>query len=59
MMLERCQDVVEVLSDHLEGALDAEQEHALDVHLQECDGCSTYLHQLRSTVLALRGLGTV
>lgn len=58
MMLDRCQDVVEVLSDRLDNTLDPVHESALDSHLQGCDGCSTYLQQLRSTVVALRGLGT-
>lgn len=58
MNLSRCQDVVEVATEHLEGGLSPADEQAFAAHLAECEGCSTYLAQMRTTVDALRGLGT-
>jgi predicted anti-sigma-YlaC factor YlaD len=51
-----CRDVVELLSDHLDGALaegDAEQ---IELHLVICSGCSAYLDDLRQTVRLLGAL---
>jgi anti-sigma factor RsiW len=52
-----CQDVVEVLTEHLDGALGPSDERAVLAHLRGCTGCSTYLEQVRRTVRALRLLG--
>ncbi len=49
-----CRDVVEVLTEYLEGALDPADAARLEVHLAECDGCASVLAQLRTTV-ALAG----
>jgi len=46
----RCQEVVEVLTDYLEGALAAEDREALEQHLLACAGCAAHLQQLRTTV---------
>ena len=45
-----CQQVVEMISDYLEGALSAQERHRLDHHLAGCPPCSTYLTQTRETV---------
>lgn len=45
-----CQVVVEILTDHLEGALRAGMRAAAEAHLAGCDDCSTYLEQLRQVV---------
>ncbi len=45
-----CRAVVEILSDYLEGALDASTRHDLEEHLAECDGCTAYLDQMRLTI---------
>jgi anti-sigma factor RsiW len=44
-----CQELVELITDYVEGALD-EQRHA-DVtrHLSECDDCLRYVSQLQQT----------
>jgi anti-sigma factor RsiW len=44
-----CQELVELITDYLEGAL-AEKRHA-DVlhHLSECDDCLRYVAQLQQT----------
>ena len=45
-----CQQVVKIINDYLEGALaDADRER-FETHLQGCEGCRRYLHQMRTTV---------
>ncbi|MFL6079899.1 MAG: anti-sigma factor family protein [Ornithinibacter sp.] len=48
-----CQELVELLTDYLEGALTPGEVAAVDRHLALCEGCRTYLDQLRLTVDAL------
>jgi predicted anti-sigma-YlaC factor YlaD len=45
-----CREVVELVTDYLEGSLSAEIRVQLDRHLAECDGCSAYLDQMRQTI---------
>jgi anti-sigma factor RsiW len=49
-----CDQLVELVTAFLDGALDADTERLVVDHLAECDGCHTYLDQVRATV---RGLG--
>ena len=51
-----CQQVVELVTDYLEGALGRRDRRRFEKHLRACDGCERYLDQMRTT-LAL--LGTV
>jgi predicted anti-sigma-YlaC factor YlaD len=45
-----CREVVEILSDYLEGAMTPEDRVRLEEHLTDCDGCTAYLEQLRVTI---------
>jgi anti-sigma factor RsiW len=45
-----CQELVELVTDYLEGALDDRDLRAFERHLSECDGCTEYLTQLRTTI---------
>lgn len=45
-----CQQVVEMISDYLEGALPASERRRLDHHLAGCPHCSAYLAQMRETL---------
>lgn len=45
-----CREVVELASDHLEGALEPWVHDALEWHCFECRDCTLYLEQLRVTV---------
>jgi anti-sigma factor RsiW len=45
-----CQELVELVTDYLEGALDERDRRAFDDHLERCDGCTEYVDQLRETV---------
>jgi anti-sigma factor RsiW len=48
-----CDRLVELVTDFVEGALDPATERRVVDHLAECDGCSTYLDQMRATARAL------
>lgn len=49
-----CREVVELVSDYLEGALTPQQLTAVEVHLNLCDGCFTFLDQVRTTAATAR-----
>ena len=51
-----CQDVVELLTEFLEGALDEGTRTKVEQHLVWCPGCSEYLRQFRATIGATRKL---
>ena len=48
-----CNELVELVTDYLDGALDDETRTRFDLHLQACDGCENYLEQFRVTVSTL------
>ena len=48
-----CADLVELVTDYLEGVLDEPTRAEIDAHLALCDGCDTYLAQMRETVRIL------
>jgi anti-sigma factor RsiW len=45
-----CDRLVELVTDFVEGALDPATERQVVDHLAECDGCSTYLEQMRMAI---------
>jgi anti-sigma factor RsiW len=45
-----CQELVEVVTDYLEGAMPAKQRVRFEEHLAYCSWCQTYLAQMRETV---------
>ncbi|MDN5797249.1 MAG: zf-HC2 domain-containing protein [Intrasporangium sp.] len=51
-----CKEVVELVTDYLEGALDAASAAEVQAHLALCEGCETYVQQMRDTAAALGGL---
>lgn len=48
-----CNQVVELVTEFLEGTLDAVTSERVRHHLAECPGCDTYVEQIRRTVDAL------
>ena len=48
-----CQELVEVITDYLEGQLPPEDVQRFEAHLEGCPGCSMYLDQMRGTISAL------
>jgi anti-sigma factor RsiW len=45
-----CDELVELVTEFLDGALDAATERRVVEHLSRCDGCTTYVEQFRATV---------
>jgi anti-sigma factor RsiW len=48
-----CQELVEAITDYLEGTLPLADVERFQAHLGECDGCQRYLAQMRAMVAAL------
>ena len=45
-----CQELVELVTDYLEGALSAADLRRFEEHIAGCDGCTEYLAQFRRTI---------
>ena len=45
-----CQEVVEMVTDYLEGALSPADHRRLEHHLAGCPHCTEYLAQIRETI---------
>ena len=48
-----CREVVELVTSYLEGALSRRDRRRFEAHIAACDGCTTYLEQMRMTIDAL------
>jgi anti-sigma factor RsiW len=48
-----CNEVVELVTAYLDGALDDQTLARFEDHLQACEGCENYLQQFRATLAAL------
>ena len=45
-----CQELVELVTDYLEGALAPADVRRFEEHIADCDGCTEYLGQFRRTI---------
>jgi anti-sigma factor RsiW len=45
-----CNELVELVTAYLDGALDPDTRARFDAHLLDCVGCENYLQQFRETV---------
>ncbi len=45
-----CQELVELVTAYLEGALDAGEGARFEQHLAECGTCRVFLEQIRATI---------
>ncbi len=45
-----CQELVELVTDYLEGKLSAQDHARFERHLAICEHCTTYLKQMRQTI---------
>ena len=45
-----CQEVVELVTAYLEDALVSADLERFEAHLVDCDGCRSYLEQMRMTI---------
>ncbi len=46
----RCADAVELVTDYLDEALNPADLAAFQAHLDECDGCTIFVDQIRMTI---------
>jgi anti-sigma factor RsiW len=45
-----CQELVELVTQYLEGRLEAGARARFEAHLAACEGCQIYLDQMRRTI---------
>jgi anti-sigma factor RsiW len=45
-----CRELVHLITDYLEGGLSRSDRRRFERHLRGCDGCTTYVEQMRETV---------
>jgi anti-sigma factor RsiW len=45
-----CQEMVELVTSYLEGALTRSQRKRFEAHIAGCEHCTEYLHQMRLTI---------
>ena len=45
-----CIELVELVTEDLEGSMPAEQRARFEEHVSGCDGCTKYLEQFRMTI---------
>jgi anti-sigma factor RsiW len=48
-----CQELVELVTDYLEGALSEQERLRFEDHIGLCTGCRVYLEQMRQTISLL------
>ncbi len=48
-----CQELVELVTDYLDGALDERTADRFEQHVAVCPGCDTYVQQMKETVSLL------
>lgn len=45
-----CRELVELVTEYLEGTLPQDTRQRMEKHLSGCDGCTHYLEQMRQTI---------
>ena len=53
-----CRELVELVTDYLEDAVPAAERARFDAHLVDCEHCTEYLAQMRTTIAVLGRLPT-
>jgi anti-sigma factor RsiW len=53
-----CRELVELVTDHLEGALSPTDDARFEAHIAGCANCTAYVRQMRETIAVLGGLAT-
>jgi anti-sigma factor RsiW len=48
-----CKELVELVTDYLEGALSVDMRSRFEQHLAGCPSCQIYLNQMRQTIRAV------
>ncbi len=47
-----CRELVEIITNYLEGALSDADRTRFEAHLARCQGCRRYVEQMRATIAA-------
>ena len=47
-----CKELVELVTDYLEGALSPADQRRFELHMGNCEGCRLYIDQIRLTIKA-------
>jgi anti-sigma factor RsiW len=47
-----CREMVELITDYIEGSLSRAQHRRFELHLDACENCAEYLNQMRATIRA-------
>jgi len=45
-----CAEVVQLVTDYVEGALSTDDRRRFEEHIVICEGCGTHLQQMRTTI---------
>lgn len=45
-----CHEVIQLVTDYLEGALDPMDAARVEEHLAVCEGCTSFIEQIRATI---------
>jgi anti-sigma factor RsiW len=45
-----CQELVELVTDYLEGVLPNDERRRFEEHVDRCNGCRRYVEQMRATL---------
>ena len=45
-----CRELVEIVTEYLEGGLSEDDRERFEEHLDDCEGCANYLEQIRTTI---------
>ena len=51
-----CQEMIEVVTNYLDGAMPSDERQRFEHHLSYCAGCGTYVDQMRETISGLAEL---
>jgi anti-sigma factor RsiW len=54
-----CRQVVELMTDYIEGTLPSPDRARFEEHIAGCDGCRAYLEQMRATRMIVGRLADV
>jgi anti-sigma factor RsiW len=52
-----CQELVELVTDYLDGALPPGERARFEAHVAGCPGCAAHLEQVRTTIAVARASG--
>ena len=53
-----CRELVELVTDYLEGALSPEDRARFEAHIAGCEACTTYVRQMRDMLVVVGELTT-